>query len=110
MQQKSISGATTEFAAKTDKLKELIQIFCNELALHESASDLIGTSQRLIKAKLMAKRFYGPKLMNLVNDKLQEVKTQVQKASTFSLIEQSRTEGKKTPTLGKSRQSSINSV
>ena len=51
----------------------------------------------------MAKRFYGPKLMNLVNDKLQEVKTQVQKASTFSLIEQSRTEGKKTPTLGKSR-------
>ena len=33
MQQKSLSGATSEFAAKIEKLNELIQIFCNELQL-----------------------------------------------------------------------------
>jgi len=44
MQQKSNAGATQEFAAKSDKLGALIQIFCNELALQESTSDLIGTS------------------------------------------------------------------
>lgn len=103
MQQKSLSGATSEFAAKTEKLNELIQIFCNELQLQESATDLIGTTQRLIKAKLMVRRFYSSRIIALVNDKLQDVKTKLQKVSVFSLIEQSRAEGKKTPTLGKSR-------
>jgi hypothetical protein len=51
----------------------------------------------------MARRFYSSRIMTTVNDALQAVKTKLQKVSVFSLIEQSRAEGKKTPTLGKSR-------
>ena len=45
MQQQSMAcKSTEEFAAKKDKLFELIQILCDEIQLEESASDLIGTS------------------------------------------------------------------